>query len=297
MSTLIHIPLRAADLGEGFLVRRALPSKLHRMVGAWCFLDHAGPVRFAQGKGMHVGAHPHIGLQTFTWLMDGEVMHRDSLGHVQPIKPGQVNLMTAGRGIVHTEDSVTDGTSLHAAQLWIALPEHLQHCEPRFQHYDKLPVWTEQQVQFTLLVGELAGHRAPTEVHSPLLALELRNTVACPIDLPTNAAFEYAVLVLEGGCSVQGEVVDSQTCVVLPRGGNVEAQTLSLKLNACSRILVLGGEPFEQPVQMWWNFVAHSKEAIARAQADWEQGTSRFPVVLQANGEPAPRLQAPALPW
>lgn len=123
MKPIEHIPTRPADLGDGLTVHRALPNLQRRMVGAWCFLDHAGPVDFPAGRGLHVGAHPHIGLQTFTWLIEGEVMHRDSLGNEQIIRPGQVNLMTAGRGLAHTEDSLTDGRRLHAAQLWIALPE------------------------------------------------------------------------------------------------------------------------------------------------------------------------------
>lgn len=122
MPPIARIAARNADLGGGMLVRRVLPSRQQRMVGGWCFLDHAGPVDFAPEHGMHVGAHPHIGLQTFTWLIEGEVMHRDSLGNEQIIRPGQVNLMTAGRGVVHTEDSLVDGSRLHAAQLWIALP-------------------------------------------------------------------------------------------------------------------------------------------------------------------------------
>lgn len=130
MNPITRIEARSADLGEGLLVRRFLPNRQQRMVGAWCFLDHAGPVDFAPGKGMHVGAHPHIGLQTFTWLIAGEVLHRDSLGNAQLIRPGQVNLMTAGRGIVHTEDSVRDGEHLHAAQLWIALPPRQKPARP-----------------------------------------------------------------------------------------------------------------------------------------------------------------------
>ena len=128
---------RLSVIGEDTRVARALPHRARRTVGAWCFLDHAGPVQFAPGKGMHVGAHPHIGLQTFTWMIEGEVMHRDSLGHEQVVRPGQVNLMTAGRGIAHTEESLTDETRLHAAQLWIALPAHAADIAPRF---DTIPI-------------------------------------------------------------------------------------------------------------------------------------------------------------
>ena len=135
-----RLPARVSMIGEGTPIRRALPNRARRLVGAWCFLDHAGPVQFGPGDGLHVGAHPHIGLQTFTWMIEGEVLHRDSLGHEQVVRPGEVNLMTAGRGIAHTEDSVQDGGRLHAAQLWIALPRAECNREPAFAHYPVLPV-------------------------------------------------------------------------------------------------------------------------------------------------------------
>ena len=173
MNAITRIEARSADLGEGMLVRRFLPSRQQRMVGAWCFLDHAGPVDFARGKGMHVGAHPHIGLQTFTWLIAGEVLHRDSLGNAQVIRPGQVNLMTAGRGIVHTEDSVRDGEHLHAAQLWIALPPEAETCAPDFAHHPDLPCWQDNGARLTLLAGTHDGRTAPTRLYSPLLGLDI----------------------------------------------------------------------------------------------------------------------------
>lgn len=166
MNGIVRISSRDADLGDGMLVRRLLPSRLQRMVGAWCFLDHAGPVNFPAGKGMHVGAHPHVGLQTFTWLIEGEVMHRDSLGNEQLIRPGQVNLMTAGRGIVHTEDSVADGQRLHAAQLWIALPPEAEDCPPDFAHHPVLPQWQARGAQLTLLAGTYGKATAPTRLFS-----------------------------------------------------------------------------------------------------------------------------------
>ena len=135
-----RIASRHADLGGGFSIARALPTAARRTVGAWCFLDHAGPARFPPGRGMQVGPHPHIGLQTFTWMIEGEVLHHDSLGNRQVIRPGEVNLMTAGRGIAHSEESVGDAGAVHAAQLWIALPEAHRHGEPAFVHHARLPV-------------------------------------------------------------------------------------------------------------------------------------------------------------
>lgn len=295
MNKIKRIELRSADLGEGMLVKRALPSRHQRMVGAWCFLDHAGPVDFAPGKGMHVGAHPHTALQTFTWLIDGEVLHKDSLGNALIIRPGQVNLMTAGRGIVHTEDSVVNGGRLHAAQLWIALPEELANCEPDFAHYPELPVWHVEDVQYTLLAGTYEGYNAPTAVHSPMLGMDLFSLYGGQATLHLNPEFEYGFLPLTGQLSVQGENYTPEEFAYIEKG----SERLEITLGANTRVLLLGGVPFESPVQMWWNFVGHSKEAIAQAQKDWEQGDPRFGDVLNESASTgvAPRLAAPALPW
>ncbi|MBS0554280.1 MAG: pirin family protein, partial [Proteobacteria bacterium] len=168
-----RIVARTAEIGGGVSVSRLLPTLQRRMVGAWCFLDHAGPAGFEPGAGMRVGPHPHIGLQTFTWMIEGEVLHRDSLGHVQVIRPGQVNLMTAGRGISHTEESLPGERRLHAAQLWIALPAAECDCAPAFDHYPDLPVWDEQGCRFTLLAGRWGGREAPARLYSPLVGIDL----------------------------------------------------------------------------------------------------------------------------
>jgi quercetin 2,3-dioxygenase len=288
MNKIKRIELRSADLGEGMLVKRALPSRHQRMVGAWCFLDHAGPVNFAPGKGMHVGAHPHTALQTFTWLIDGEVLHKDSLGNELIIRPGQVNLMTAGHGIVHTEDSVMNGGRLHAAQLWIALPEELADCEPDFAHYPELPLWHLEGVQHTLLAGSYGDFQAPTAVHSPMLGMDLFSLQGGAATLNLNPDFEYGFLPLTGQVNVQGENYTPEEFAYLEKG----SEGLDMTLGVNTRVLLLGGEPFKQPVQMWWNFVGHSKEVIAQAQQAWEQGDARFGDVGSAA-----RLQAPILPW
>lgn len=295
MNEIKRIELRSADLGEGMLVKRALPSRHQRMVGAWCFLDHAGPVNFAPGKGMHVSAHPHTALQTFTWLIDGEVLHKDSLGNELIIRPGQVNLMTAGRGIVHTEDSVVNGGCLHAAQLWIALPEELADCEPDFAHYPELPVWHSAGVQHTLLAGAYGDLEAPTAVHSAMLGMDLFSEHGGTVTLSLNPDFEYGYLPLTGQANVVGETYTPDEFAYMGKG----LTSLNVELSAGARMLLLGGVPFEKPVQMWWNFVGHSKEAIAQAQRDWEQGSSRFGEVRDqaASTGVAPRLAAPGLPW
>lgn len=294
MPNIVRIESRRADLGNGMEVRRALPTRQQRMVGGWCFLDHLGPVQFASGDGMHVGAHPHIGLQTFTWLIEGEVLHRDSLGNEQIIYPGQVNLMTAGRGIVHTEDSLVPGQRLHAAQLWIALPPGAQDCAPSFAHYPDLPRWQENGARMTLLAGSHAGRTAPARVYSPLLGLDIVSGAATRIDLELNLDFEYGLLPLSGEVALDtpldNATFKADEFAYLGRG----LSQLRLNLSAGAKVLFLGGKPFEQPVLMWWNFVAFTKTSIAAAQRQWESGDSRFGPVGDGS---ARRLMPPPLPW
>lgn len=289
MNPIERIVPRAADLGEGMLVHRALPTRQRRMVGAWCFLDHAGPIDFAPGGGMHVGAHPHTCLQTFTWLIEGEVLHRDSLGNEQVIRPGQVNLMTAGHGIVHTEDSLPDARRLHAAQLWIALPPGMADCAPAFAHHPELPRWNEGPCALTLLAGSFGGHTAPATIHTPLVGLDLLAWQDGTLTLALDPGFEYGLLPLEGSMDIDGEHFATDEFAFLEAG---RAQ-LTLSLSAGSRVLLIGGQPFGTPVSMWWNFVGHDKDAIARAQRDWEAGQPRFGEVPGATR----KLVAPPLPW
>ena len=292
MSPTLRIEPRLADLGDGVLVRRTLPSRQQRMVGAWCFLDHAGPVQFESGKGMHVGAHPHIGLQTFTWMLEGEVLHRDSLGNEQIIRPGQVNLMTAGHGVVHTEDSLNGGQRLHATQLWIALPQALEDCPPDFAHYPDLPQWQEAGATLTLIAGAYGDRQAPTQLHSPLLGLDITSATATTLRIALLPDFEYAVLPLVGSVQIAGDHFAADELAYLGQGHT----ELTLDLPAGAKVLLLGGEPFEQPILMWWNLIGFSKARIAEAQRDWESGSDRFPQVNNEQG-PAPRLVAPPIPW
>lgn len=290
MNPIQRIGGRPSDIGDGMMVLRALPSRQRRMVGAWCFVDHLGPVQFGPGKGMHVGAHPHIGLQTFTWLIEGEVLHRDSLGNEQIIRPGEVNLMTAGHGVVHTEDSLHDGQRLHAAQLWIALPDTATNCAPGFAHYADLPRWAEAGCSFTLLAGSFAGRTMAGHFHSPLLGLDACSSSAAKISLPLKPEFEYGILLLEGEILIAGERFATDEFAYLGTG----AEHIELEMAASTRIIVLGGEPFGEPVLMWWNFVGFSKDQIAEAQRAWEADEPRFGRV---EGDAGRRLVAPALPW
>ena len=290
MNRIERIAARAADLGDGMVVRRALPTRQRRMIGAWCFLDHAGPLRFAPGHGMRVGAHPHTCLQTFTWMIAGEVMHRDSLGNAQVIRPGQVNLMTAGRGIVHTETSLPGERQLHAAQLWIALPPAFADCPPAFEHCPDLPRWEEAGAVLTRLAGSHAGATAPATLYSPLVGIDIRADAGATLELALDPGFEYGILPLEGEVAIAGERFAADELACLDAGGD----RIGLELAAGSRLLLLGGQPFGHPVVMWWNFVGVDKPTIAAAQRAWETGDARFGPVP---GDDGPRLVAPPLPW
>jgi len=289
-TTLQRIAGRASDIGEGMTVLRALPTRQRRMIGAWCFLDHLGPVDFPTGQGMHVGAHPHIGLQTFTWLIEGEVLHRDSLGSAQVIRPGQVNLMTAGHGVVHTEDSVADGLRLHAAQLWIALPPEAADCLPAFEHYLDLPRWAEGETTLTLLAGTYADHAMQARFHSPLVGLDAHSASGGNLRLTLDPGFEHGLFVLAGELQLAGETYTLDELAYLPPGPS----ELTLRLAPGSRLLILGGQPFPEPVLMFWNFVGHQKADIATAWCAWEAGDPRFGRV---EGDEGRRLSSPPLPW
>lgn len=284
-----RIPVRHAELGEGFNIKRALPTRECRMVGAWCFLDHIGPADMRNTDGMHVGAHPHTCLQTFTWMISGEILHRDSLGSEQVIRPGQVNLMTAGRGISHTEDSVPKVSTLHAAQLWIALPPECADMPPAFEHYPDLPNWQADGVKYTLLAGQWQNRVAPTRVFSPLVGLDVFAANAASLSLPLQQQFEHGLLVLSGQVTINQQPYDGNDFAYLARG----VERVELQLSAGARVLLVGGEPFASPMTMWWNFVGPSKTHIAQAQKDWESNSTRFGTVKDGENR---RLQAPALP-
>lgn len=210
--------LRTAKIGRGTLIKRALPSREKRMIGAWCFLDHAGPSDFESGQGLDIGPHPHTGLQTFTWMIEGSMMHHDSLGSAQLIQPNQVNLMTAGYGISHTEVAPEGETKMHSVQLWIALPDDKKDMPPQFEHYPDLPVVEQDQISFTILVGDFLGARSPVQVHSPLLGVDLQAKVQTQTTLPLNPEFEYGVLVLQGTAQINGQALDDQQLLVLSPG-------------------------------------------------------------------------------
>lgn len=282
-------PIRAAEIGKGTVIKRALPSRQKRLIGAWCFLDHAGPVVFPQGDGLDVGPHPHIGLQTFTWMIEGTMMHNDSLGSKQMIRPKQVNLMTAGHGISHTEVAPDNETHMHAAQLWIALPDDKRDMAPRFDHYPDLPVVEKEGIEYTVLVGEFLNTTSPVEVHTPLLGVDLTAQTQVSTTLQLNPAFEYGFMALQGTAVVNGHALNEDNLVVLEPGLN----SIQIEITAGSRILLLGGEPFESPILLWWNFVGRTQEELQLAREQWVNADARFGSIPEYTG---PRLEAPTFP-
>ena len=281
--------IRSAEIGKGTVIKRALPSRNKRMIGAWCFLDHAGPVSFPQGDGLDVGPHPHIGLQTFTWMIEGTMMHTDSLGSKQLIRPKQVNLMTAGYGISHTEVAPDTETKMHAAQLWIALPDDKINMAPQFDHYPELPVVVQDQVEFTVLVGEFLKTTSPVKVHSDMVGVDFYAPEASTVMIPLNPKFEYGFMALEGEAVVNGHLLNSDNMVVLEPG----IEKIEVQLRKGSRLLLIGGEPFESPILLWWNFVGRSQEQLKEAREQWVNHDARFGTIPDYDG---PRLVAPVLP-
>ena len=279
---------KRAIVGDGFEIRRALPNRHRRMVGAWCFLDHAGPAEYPQGGGLVVGPHPHIGLQTFTWMIEGTILHTDSLGYRQWIRPGQVNLMTAGRGISHAEDSPADAAGkFQLAQLWIALPDAERHREPSFHHYPELPVLERGGFRITVLAGGFAGERAPAAVYTPLVGLDLAAPGPARTGLALDPSFEHGVMALEGSATVGGEPLAPGALLYFGPGRD----RLEVATADAARLLAIGGRPFGEEVLLWWNFVARTYGEMEQATRDWLAG-GRFGKVEGARGAPliAPEL-------
>jgi redox-sensitive bicupin YhaK (pirin superfamily) len=270
-------------------VTRTLPNRGRRMVGAWCFADAYGPTDLSERPGMLVPPHPHTALQTVSWLLAGEVLHHDSLGNEQLIRPGQLNLMTAGRGISHSEVTPAEHTPvLHGVQLWIALPGESTGIEPQFEHQAELPVYADGGVLVTVLVGELGGVTSPARVYSPLVGADAELAAGSSARLPLRPDFEYAVLVLDGTVDVDSQALAAGPLLYLGSGRS----ELPIAAASSARLLLIGGEPFEEELVMWWNFVGRSHEEIVQARLDWAEG-ARFGTVGGFDGAPLP---APELP-
>ena len=287
MSAIAHlVAARRRDLG-GFEVRRILPWGGGGMVGPFVFLDHMGPVAFPGGHGIDVRPHPHIGLATVTYLFDGEIVHRDSLGAVQTIRPGDVNWMTAGRGIVHSERTApalrAQGHRLHGLQSWVALPRDREESEPWFRHYpaSRLPVLARDGVALRVIAGTAFGLASPVEVFSALFYVDLTLRAGAGIDFVPEHA-ERAAYVVEGEVEMAGEKVGTGTIAILEAG-----QSVHVGARGDSRLALLGGAPLDGGRHIWWNFVSSSKARIEQAKRDWTQGNFA-PVPGEAEFIPLP---------
>ncbi|NEB81808.1 pirin family protein [Streptomyces sp. SID14478] len=280
---------RRVKLGEATEVRRLLPNLGRRMVGAWAFVDHYGPDDIADEPGMQVPPHPHMGLQTVSWLHDGEVLHRDSTGSLQTIRPRELGLMTSGRAISHSEESpASHARYLHGAQLWVALPDAHRHTEPHFQHHAALPQVTAPGLLATVVLGTLDGATSPGTTYSPLVGADLALSRGADVRVPLDPDFEYAVLSMSGESHVDGVPVLPGSMLYLGCGRT----ELPVRAESDASLMLLGGEPFEEELVMWWNFIGRNQDEITQAREDWMSG-SRFGEVKGYDGG---RLDAPELP-
>ena len=263
---------RVHDLGDGFTVRRLLPAQQARHVGPLVFFDHIGPASFAAGKGMDVRPHPHIGLATVTWLFEGAIRHRDSLGSLTDIRPGEVNWMTAGKGIVHSErtppDERREGQTLHGIQIWVALPQADAEVDPEFHHHerDHLPRITRAGVEAILIAGDAYGERSPVKVFAPIFLLEVKLAAGTEFAPPPEHS-ERGIYVVDGKVR-WGELDLTATQMAVQAGSS----SPSLLANEDSRLMLFGGAPLDGERHLWWNFVASRRERIEQAKADWAAG-------------------------
>ncbi len=262
---------------DGLTVRRTLPNRTRRMVGAWCFLDAFGGPRVPVA-GMNVAPHPHTGLQTVTWLLEGAVRHTDSLGNSQLIRPGQLNLMTAGRAIAHAEVSPADAPpTMHGVQLWVALPDSSRQIEPHFEHLADLPERTEGGLRVRVLAGELDGLSSPARIYTELVGAELTVSGHEDSTLALRPDFEYAVLALTGAVEIEGVPVEPGPLLYLGRGRD----QISVGAGRGATALLLGGEPFTEQIVMWWNFIGRSHDEIVADREDWMAGRRFGTVALR----------------
>ena len=294
------LPAREVPLGglRSMNVQRALPQRALPTVGAWCFLDRFGP----QHATMRVEPHPHMGLQTVTWPLLGDVRHRDSLGNDVVLRAGQLNLMTAGAGIAHSEYSLGEGAlELDALQLWIALPEHARWDARGFERHEVLPTVTLSasegaDAEATVLMGRLAGVTSPATTHSPLVGAQIRIAPGSRVRVPLDPAWEYALVLLDGDLEAL-DVRDDGASVRPGRNDLLyvgsDRDEVEVASQSGALVFLLGGEPFEEELVMWWNFVGRSHEEIVQARNEWEAPSARFG---QVDGHGDVRVPAPPMP-
>lgn len=282
---------REVPLGgpRGIIVRRTLPHRDIRTIGAWCFADHYGPVELTD-PGRHamvVPPHPHIGLQTVSWLIEGEIEHRDSVGSQQAVRPGELSLMTAGSGIAHSEYSTSAARRLFGIQLWVALPDRTRAQAPHFEHHADLPTVQLPAARVTVFLGRFAEVASPAATYTPIVGAEVRLAPGAESSLSLDASFEHGVLAVDGGLQVDGYGVGPGELRYLGWGRD----QVQLGSEAGATVLLLGGEPLAEELLMWWNFVGRTHEEIVQARARWEDG--RFGAVVGDDRAPLP---APAIP-
>jgi quercetin 2,3-dioxygenase len=269
-------------------VTRALPIRDRRLIGPWCFLDRFGPLTFSGDKPMDVAPHPHTGLQTVTWLLDGEVVHDDSLGSEAVARPGGVNVMTAGRGIAHAEQTpVANSGQLNGVQLWVALPDAYRNIDPSFDAVARVPAIEQRGGVIQVFAGSLGAAISPARHFSEILGADVQIHRGETVELELNPAHEHGVLVLSGDCSIENQPLAERTLYYL----GTRRASVQFSSRDGGRVLLLGGQPFQETILMWWNFVARTQQEIFQARADWE-AHQRFGEVPAYHG---PRLSAPEL--
>src|SRR5262245_49964345 len=286
-------PSRSMALGS-LKVSRALPVRNHRLVGPWCFLDRFGPLSFNEGRPMDVAPHPHIGLQTVTWLLEGEIQHDDSLRCEAVARPGAVNVMTAGRGIAHAEQTpATHSDRLNGVQLWVALPEESRHVAPAFQQVTHVPRVEMRGGAVEVFAGTFESAVSEARHYSDLLGADLQVHARQSVVIPLDVRFEHAVFLLEGDCALDGQPLSEDVLYYL----GTHRGEARFESTGGARLLLIGGPPFPEQILMWWNFVARTPEEIAAARTDWEQRV-RFGEVASYSGArlPAPELMRLARP-
>ena len=274
---------------SGIEIQRVLPHREVRTIGAWCFVDLFGPT--SQEHAMQVAAHPHTGLQTVTWLFSGEVEHRDSIGSIQTINPGELNIMTAGAGISHSELSIDSKTALHGVQLWVVMPNEVRSIEPKFNHYKDLPIIETEHTTLKVFIGELESAAATTRTYSPLVGVEIRFNQSGTSSIKLRQNFEYGVLLVSGTATISGAEIEPGSMIYLESGRS----DLSITAAKNSLLILLGGEPFTESIIMWWNFIGRSHDEIVKMREDWEMQQIRFGSFQDNLGGRIPAPPMPAL--
>ena len=282
-----RFPAHETSLGA-LQILRLLPVRQKRLVGSWCFLDRFGPLSFGDAKPMDVAPHPHIGLQTVSWLLQGEILHNDSLDNEALLGPGGVNVMTAGAGIAHAEETPSQNSGLlDGVQLWIALPDADRNTNAFFQHIAEVPIVEQAGGTARVFAGSMLGTSSPAKHFSPILGADLALHPTASLELPLDYSFEHAALLMTGDAEIDGHEIDATGIWYL----GTNRSSIELKSRAGCRVLLLGGLPFPEKILMWWNFVARTPEEIAEARTDWQKH-QRFGDVSAYRG---PRLGAPPL--